>query len=100
MKASEFISVKEALDPNETHGWILPNGKVVYFAKEYHLNYLKLIQWPDATTIDMDEMQTETWADLVPGKPVSPLIHQVILRDATVNNKQMLYDTIPKEYSR
>ena len=41
MKASEFISVKEALDPNETHGWILPNGKVVYFAKEYHLNYLK-----------------------------------------------------------
>jgi hypothetical protein len=62
--------------------------------------YIKLIQWPDVTTIDLNEMQTETWADLVPGKPVSPLIHQVMLRDATVNNKQMLYDTIPKEYSR
>ena len=39
--AAKKESVEEALDPNETHGWILPNGKVVYFAKEYHLNYLK-----------------------------------------------------------
>jgi len=62
--------------------------------------YIKLIQWPDVTTIDLEEMQTETWADLIPGKPVSPLIHQVMLRDATVNNKMMLHDTIPTQYSR
>jgi len=62
--------------------------------------YIKLIQWPDVTTIDLNEMQTETWADLLPGKPISPLIHQVMLRDATVNNKMMLYDIVPKTYRR
>lgn len=62
--------------------------------------YIKLIQWPDVTTIDLDEMQTETWADLLPGKPISPLIHQVILRDASVNNGMMLYDLVPERYRR
>jgi organic radical activating enzyme len=62
--------------------------------------FVKLIQWPDATTLDLEEMQTETWADLVPGKPVSPLIHQVMLRDATVNQGLMLYDTVPQKYQR
>ena len=61
---------------------------------------MKLIQWPDVTTIDLEEMQTETWADLLPGKPVSPLIHQVMLRDATINNGMMLYDTVPQKYRR
>ena len=51
-------------------------------------------------TIDLDEMQTETWADLLPGKPISPLIHQVILRDASVNNGMMLYDLVPERYRR
>lgn len=48
----------------------------------------------------MDEMQTETWADLLPGKPISPLIHQVMLRDASVNNGMMLYDVVPERYRR
>jgi hypothetical protein len=62
--------------------------------------YIKLIQWPDVTTIDLNEMQTETWADLLPGKPISPLIHQVMLRDASVNNGMMLYDIVPERYRR
>lgn len=62
--------------------------------------YIKLIQWPDVKTLDMEEMQTETWADLLPGKPISPLIHQVMLRDASVNNGMMLYDTVPEKYRR
>jgi len=62
--------------------------------------YIKLIQWPDVTTVDLNEMQTEAWADLLPGKPISPLIHQVILRDALINNNLMLYDTVSKEFSR
>jgi len=33
-------SVEEALDPNETHGWILPDRKVVYVTKEEHLSWL------------------------------------------------------------
>lgn len=61
---------------------------------------IKLIQWPDATTIDLEETQTETWADIVPGKPVSPLVHQVILRDGAVNKNLPLYDTIPEKYQR
>jgi hypothetical protein len=62
--------------------------------------YVKLIQWPDVRTIDLEEMQTETWADFLPNKPISPLIHQAILRDAAINNNLMLFDTIPKKYSR
>lgn len=59
---------------------------------------LKIIQWPDAKTIDLREVQTEAIADILPGKPPSPLVHQVILRDGAVNKKLPLYDTIPKEY--
>jgi len=33
-------SIEEALDPNETHGWILPDRKVVYVPPEYHEGYL------------------------------------------------------------
>lgn len=62
--------------------------------------YVKLIQWPDATTLDLEEMQTETWADLIPGKPVSPLIHQVMIRDRLTNNGIQLLDTIPSQYRR
>ena len=61
---------------------------------------VKLIQWPDVTTLDLEETQTETWADLIPGKPISPLVHQVMLRDYTINNKNMLMDTIPEKYRR
>jgi hypothetical protein len=61
---------------------------------------IKLIQWPDATTLDLEETQTETWADLVPGKPVSPLVHQVMLRDHFINNGNPLLDTVPEKYRR
>jgi hypothetical protein len=60
--------------------------------------FVKLIQWPDATTLDLGEIQTEALADVLPNKPPSPLIHQEILRDALVNQGLMLYDTIPQEY--
>jgi hypothetical protein len=62
--------------------------------------FVKIIQWPDVKTLDLEEKQTESWADIVPGKPVSPLVHQVILRDALVNNGMMLFDTVPKKYRR
>lgn len=62
--------------------------------------YIKLIQWPDVKTIDLEEKQTETWADFLPNKPISPLIHQALLRDALINKKMMLFDTVPKKYQR
>jgi hypothetical protein len=55
----------------------------------------KIIQWPDATTLDLFEIQTEAIADILPGKPKSPLVHQVILRDGAVNQGISLKDTIP-----
>jgi hypothetical protein len=59
---------------------------------------VKIIQWPDVCTIDLREVQTEAIADILPGKPPSPLVHQVILRDAMINKGLPLYDTIPQEY--
>ena len=51
---------------------------------------IKIIQWPDATTLDLKEIQTEAIADILPGKPPSPLVHQVILRDGAINKGLML----------
>jgi len=39
-EAQQSESIEEALDPNETHGWILPNRKVEYVTKEEHLGWL------------------------------------------------------------
>ena len=61
---------------------------------------VKIIQWPDVRTIDLEEDQTESWADMLPGKPISPLVHQVILRDGLVNKNLPLYDTVPEKYQR
>lgn len=58
----------------------------------------RLIKWVDVSTIDMEEMYSESLAQLVPNKPMSLLLHQFILRDRAVNNKQMLFDTIPEKY--
>lgn len=74
-------------DGNRAHYPLIINGIMV-----------KIIQWPDSTTIDLSEVQTEAIADILPNKPPSPLVHQVLLRDAFVNKKLPLYDTIPQEY--
>lgn len=74
-------------DGNRAHYPLIINGIVV-----------KIIQWPDAKTLDLNEVQTEAIADIIPGKPPSPLVHQVILRDGAINKGLMLYDTIPQEY--
>lgn len=60
--------------------------------------FVKIIQWPDARTLDLLEVQTEAIADILPGKPPSPLVHQVILRDGAINKRLPLFDTIPQEY--
>lgn len=72
---------------NRSHYPLIFNGILV-----------KIIQWPDVKTIDLNEVQTEAIADILPGKPPSPLVHQVILRDGAVNKGLPLWDTIPQEY--
>lgn len=59
---------------------------------------IKLIQWPDVNTIDLEEIQTESWADMLTGRPISPLVHQVMLRDRLVNNNLPLLDSVPDRY--
>ena len=58
----------------------------------------KFIKWCDVRTIDLEEVQSESWAGIVPGKPMSPLLHQVILRDRAINQGQILFDTVPEKY--
>jgi len=58
----------------------------------------KFIKWCDVRTIDLEEVQSESWASIVPGKPMSPLLHQVILRDQAINRGNILLDTVPEKY--
>lgn len=62
--------------------------------------YIKFIQWPSVKTIDLEEKQTETWASLIPNYPITPLIHQAIIRDAVINKKLNLHDAVPEKYTR
>ena len=69
-----------------------------HYAVEINGIIHRLIKWVDVKTIDFEELYSESLAQLVPGKPMSPLLHQVILRDRVINNNIMLYDTIPEKY--
>lgn len=99
---SELVDrVKEICDKK---GWNYEydptNGIRVHYPLLINGILVKIIQWPDVRTIDLEEDQTESWADMLPGQPVSPLVHQVILRDGAVNKGLPLLDTIPKKYQR
>jgi organic radical activating enzyme len=99
-----FLSdlVKEARRIAEKNNWSVSvdpgAGNRAHYPLIVNGILIKIIQWPDAKTLDLSEVQTEAIADIIPGKPRSPLVHQVILRDALVNKNLNLWDTIPKEY--
>jgi molybdenum cofactor biosynthesis enzyme MoaA len=59
----------------------------------------RIIQWSDVKTIDLEQLQCGPWCDFVPGKPVTNFLHQIMLRDAAVNKKMYLYDTVPARYT-
>ena len=90
----KIISERKGWD----YHWDKHDGNRSHYATFINDLPVKIIQWPDVRTIDLGEVQTEAIADILPGKPPSPLVHQVILRDAMINKKMMLFDTIPKEY--
>lgn len=96
--------VQMVKDVCEKRGWSYEHNKNEGIRVHYAMNIndimVKIIQWPDVRTLDLEEDQTESWADMIPGKPISPLVHQVILRDGLVNKNLPLYDTIPKKYQR
>jgi molybdenum cofactor biosynthesis enzyme MoaA len=97
---SELVSVAEQFCKDR--GWIwepdLIGGNRTHYAVKINGIEHKFIKWCDVRTIDLEEVQSESWASIVPGKPMSPLLHQVILRDQAVNRGQMLWDTVPEKY--
>ena len=96
--------VKETENISRSKGWSFNTDSSLGIRAHYpvYINdiYVKLIQWPDVRTIDMEEKQTETWAELLPDYPITPLIHQAIIRDAVVNKGIVLQDEVPKKYTR
>jgi len=78
---------KEPADDNLYHYMVKINGIT-------H----RIIQWSDPKTIDMEQLQCGPWCDFVPGKPVTNFLHQIMLRDAVVNEGYNLHDTVPTRY--
>lgn len=99
-----FLSdlIKEAKRIADKNNWSVDishaHGNRAHYPLIVNNIMIKIIQWPDVKTLDLSEVQTEAIADILPGKPPSPLVHQVILRDGALNKKLPLYDTIPQEY--
>jgi uncharacterized radical SAM superfamily Fe-S cluster-containing enzyme len=64
---------------------------------EWEGKLLRLIQWPDVTNIDMEELATGPWCQFYDG-PITNFVHQVITRDAFKNMNFPMLDTVPKKY--
>jgi Radical SAM superfamily len=58
---------------------------------------LRLIQWPDVTNIDMEELATGPWCNFYDG-PMTNFVHQVITRDAYKNMGIEPPDRCPRRY--
>ncbi len=69
----------------------------------YHVVYmwgdiiLRLIQWPDVTNMDLEELDTGPWCQFY-GGPITNFVHQVITRDAYINMKMPALDLVPIKY--
>lgn len=94
--------VKETKKVCKDKGWSFeyskPESNRTHYAVRINGVLHRLIKWCDVKTIDLEETQSESWAELVPHKPMSSLLHQVIIRDRFINEQQPLYDTIPVKY--
>ena len=75
----------------------------VYDDNPYHVMMewgdirLRLIQWPDVTNIDLEELRTGPWCNFYEG-PITNFVHQVITRDAYRNNNLPAPDIVPVRY--
>jgi hypothetical protein len=99
---SELVHHAETVCKEESWSFIpdLVGGNRTHYAVDINGIEHKFIKWCDVKTIDLEEVQSESWASIVPGKPMSTLLHQVILRDQAINKGLPLFDTIPEKYQR
>lgn len=84
----------------------LTNNEVVPYNSDdnpYHImlqwgdKLLRLIQWPDVTNIDMEELATGPWCQFYDG-PITNFVHQAITRDAFKNMGKPMLDVAPERY--
>lgn len=59
---------------------------------------IRLIQWPDVTNIDMEELNTGPWCQFYDGL-ITNFVHQVITRDAYKNMGLPKLDGVPEKYT-
>jgi uncharacterized Fe-S cluster-containing radical SAM superfamily protein len=60
---------------------------------------VRVIQWADASNINLHELRTGPWCKFYDG-PVTNFLHQIIMRDLSVNKGMSLPDQVPYEYTR
>lgn len=97
---SDLVNEAKRLTKEKKWSWEVDNfnGNRTHYLVKINDVVHRLIKWVDVKTIDFEEVYSESYADMIPGKPMSPLLHQVILRDRSKNNGQILFDTIPEKY--
>ncbi len=85
---------------------VLTNNEIEAYSSDdnpYHVMVswngilLRLIQWPDVTNIDMEELATGPWCQFYDG-PITNFVHQVITRDAYKNMNLPQLDQAPSKY--
>jgi organic radical activating enzyme len=64
---------------------------------KYDGTSLRIIQWPDVTNIDMEELNTGPWCQFYTG-PITNFVHQVITRDYYKNMNKSALDQCPPRY--
>jgi molybdenum cofactor biosynthesis enzyme MoaA len=97
---SELVKTAERACNEKGWSWEVDekNGSRTHYLVRINGITHRFIKWVDVKTIDFEEIYSESWATIVPGKPKSPLLHQVILRDRAVNERKPLFDTLPEKY--
>ena len=84
----ELISAHDEGDDNMYHMFAYMNG-----------HKLRIIQWPDATNIDMRHLKHSPWAKFNRQGYLTNFVHQVITRDAYVNKQLPVLDSVPEAYT-
>lgn len=90
-----------------TEEWALKNNKefeidiadnnIYHVVVKINGKPIRIIQWCDETTIDMEELRFGPWCDFVPDG-ITNFLHQVIRRDVWKNKNIILPDHPPLRY--
>jgi len=93
--SNTFKRIKELLGDVEV-GFLDDDNPYHIMVKKGDIK-IRIIQWPDKTNIDMEELASAPWCNFYNG-PITNFVHQTIMRDAFINNGLPMLDTVPKKY--